>query len=396
VYHIEVKTGDFAGEKQYLTQISENGEVKKTVLAIGDDYGKSLLSVFCDEQYLYFLASQNGNEYHEKKKVNEKVILNRFAHSGLSHKKFVLDLPALSDPATSSFWSFAGQNKQGKYLVSKRLQPEISQQTVDLVTFNAEGKVTGKLTLSYDSSEKFIRPASSISLNEGKEFHMGSRNLVNINFEPTSSVPLTMTSQAPGPAAGPATVSSFGGSSAWHTNAAFGYLHIDASDAIYIYGLSGPKPFKRVGSGYEGFYVYKYDINGNQIWKLRSEGTKELLETKFYTTHGRPQDRYIGLYSHPNQRLTFSIAVTANLSAKPDVFLFDISEQGQIAGTHSTKEAAGESAVLVSLTPKAKEYVKKQPLGKSSAAFAHSFVTPSGEVLLMGGKEGKLHVLFFE
>jgi hypothetical protein len=262
------------------------------------------------------------------------------------------------------------------------------------VSFNSEGKVTGKKTISYDSFDKFIRPSSSISHSESKESHLGSRNLVNINFEPTSSVPLAMTS--PGPAAGPSMINQFNGSSEKYTNAAFGYLYIDATDAIYIYGLTGPKPFKRVGSSYEGFYVYKYDSNGKEIWKLRNEGSKELLETKFYTTHGRPQDRYIGLLLHPDQKLTFSIAVTANLSAKPDMFLFDISQQGQVTGTYSTKDAAGESALVASLTPNAKEYVKKQPLGKSSAVFASSFPTPSGEVLLMGGKEGKLNILFFE
>jgi hypothetical protein len=102
------------------------------------------------------------------------------------------------------------------------------------------------------------------------------------------------------------------------------------------------------------------------------------------------------LLVHPDQKLTFSIMVTPILSAKPNVFLFDISQQGQVTGTRSTKDAADECALAATLTPKAKEYVKKQAANKSNAGFSASFFTPNGEVLLLGGKDQKINILFFE
>jgi hypothetical protein len=398
VYHIESKTNSFAGEKQQLTQINAKGEARKLELPIKDDYGKNLQSIFCDEKYLYYLATQNGDELKDKKKGSEKLILNRFTHNGLKHSKVVLDLPAIATPEVSSFWSFAGQGKLGKYLVSKTLLTHANRQTFDVVVIDAEGKVVKKSTIACELGDAYIRPALSDSPGEGKEWHQGGRNLADLNFKMVSGPP-AMTVQAPGPAAGPPTTTRFP-ASASPTSAAFGYLQLVATpqeNAIYAYGLLGPGPFKNVAPGYEGFYVYKFDLDGKEVWKVRNPGTKELMDSKFYTTHGRPADRRINLVAQPDGQLTFSIAFIPNLSAQQDLFLFDISGQGQVTRERTTNNGAKEPAMLVALSPKAYAYVKKQPSRKSGEVVHVSFALPGGEVLLLQNlSEHKLNVLFFK
>jgi hypothetical protein len=399
VYHIESKTNSFAGEKQQLTQINAKGEAKKLELAIGDDYGQSLQSIFCDEKYLYYLATQNGHELKDKKKGTEKLILNRFTHNGLKHSKVVLDLPAIANPELTSFWSFAGQGKLGKYLVSKTLLTHANQQTFDLVVIDADGKVVKKTTIAYELGDGYIRPAVSENAGEGKEWHHGSRNLANLNFQSTGGT-MTTTVHTPGAAPGPPTTRHFASLPGWPTSAGFGYLYLDAipeENAIYAYGLLGPGPFKKVAPGYEGFYVYKFDLNGKAVWKLHNPGTKELLDSKFYTTHGHPADRRINLVSGPDGGLTFSISFTPNLKAQPDLFLFDISGQGQVTRERTTNKGAEEPAMVVALHPKAYAYVKKQPSRKSDVVVPVSFATPGGEVLLLQNlSDQKLNVLYFK
>ncbi len=401
VYHIEAPSG-FAGEKQHLTQINAKGVAKKMELAIPKDAGRSLQTIFCDQQYLYYLATENGNEAKEKKRGSEKMILNRFSHNGLTRKRIELDLPALFTPELSSFWSFAGQNKQGKYLVSKTLLPYAKDQTFDIVTIDSEGKVTGKKTITYEVGDEYIRPANSLSASEGKATHLGARNMVTLSFESLgypmqtgsysvnrAAVGITGALNAPFPA----------GQSYSPTTAAFGHMHVDPTqeeNAIYLYGLLGPRPFRKLDPGYTGFYVYKYDLEGKEIWKLRQPATKEMAASKIYATHALPADRYIRLISRPNGQQTFSIMVYPNLSAQPDLFSFDISGQGQVTEAQSTGRGDGEPVAVAALTPMAREYVRKSSV-KTKDAVPASFPTAGGEVLLLFNPETqKLNVLCFK
>ena len=402
VYHIEAPYS-FAGEKQSLTQINGKGVVKKMELAIPKDAGRSLQTIFCDQQYLYYLATENGNEAKEKKRGSEKMILNRFSHNGLTRKRIELDLPALSSPELSSFWSFAGQNKQGKYLVSKTLLPHAKDQTFDIVTIDSEGKVIGKKSIAYEVGDEYILPANSLNTSEGKATHLGARNMVTLSFESSgfpmrtgsysvnrAAVGITGALNAPFPA----------GQSYSPASAAFGYMHLDPTqdeNAIYLYGLLGPRPFRKLDPGYTGFYVYKYDLEGKEIWKLGQPATREMAASKIYATNALPADRYIRLISRPNGQQTFSIMVYPNLSAQPDLFLFDISAQGQVTEARSTGKGGAESVPVAALTSIAREYVKKQSSAKTKDTVPISFATAGGEVLLLFNPETqKLNVLYFK
>ncbi len=366
VYNIEGKKMSFLKERQYLTQVTKKGEVKKFELQMTEDYGKEILSVFCDDTYLYYLTTTAD-------KKSDKLVLNRFSHAGLTRKKILLDLPV---DTKNAMWSFAGQHTKDKYLVSKYLDPESTTQSMEVVTFDPEGTITQKLSIPYSTEPVYLRPARCTSTSEGLTLlNQGNTTVSNVNFIE-------------------------GVDNLIYTNSAFGYMWIDAPhNAMYIYGLSGTKPFKKLGPGYGGFYVYKYDLKGSPIWKLQSPGSKELLDVPFYTTHGLPSQRYISLTPFSGQDLVFSISFSKNMSFSESLFLFPVSDKGQAAPGQQRILTSNDAVDWMStgiLTPKAEAYMKMQDK-KTRPLYPVSFPTTGGEILLTVDPDyKKLNILFFK
>jgi len=399
VYNIEVDDSRLAKYKQYLTQITRTGVAKKMEID-KPEMGKSLLSIFCDENYLYYLCSENGNELHKKKKVTEKLILNRFSHASLTHKKMELAMPAITDGELSTFWTLAGQNGKIKYLTSKVINPKEAQQKFHLVSIDPEGNIVNRTSIDFDTKEKWVRPAVSESLGESKVLHNGSYNLVDVNFENSTYVQ-TSTFKAPGAGASPALTTSSVSESAIMMNGSFSYLHLDAvNDALYIYGLLGPRPVRKVAPGFNGFYVYKYNLAGRAIWKLVDPGSKDLLDEKFYTTHGMAHHRNIGLFLKRDQNATFSISFYRNRSATKRLYLFEIDTKGQLINTRSSgNDDSGEwsSALSQTISSKSKDYLNKKMKENGKDLTPMFFPSEVGEMLLiLDQKNRKLNVLYFK
>lgn len=115
---ISVVTGVFLKD---LSAIIDNGvpifrAMPNTAIAIQESVtclcqsgaGKSLQNILCDNNYLYLVATQEGDELHDRKKVNEKLLLNRFDAQTFSYKRFVIDTPPIEEGEENSFWSFIG------------------------------------------------------------------------------------------------------------------------------------------------------------------------------------------------------------------------------------------------------------------------------------------------
>jgi len=398
VYHIELDR--FRQHKQHLTQINRKGAVKVLEIDKKVEMGENLISVFCDEKYLYYLASENGNELSEKKKLTEKLILNRFSHADWSYKKAVLAMPTLIDGEFSTFWTFAGQQGKVKYLVSKTINPEVTQQQFDLVTIDPDGNVIGKSNLSFDTGNEWVRPAVSESLGENSNLHNGFHNLLDVNFEYSSSIH-SSTWKAPGIAAGPSVNTGSVQNSARMMTGSFGYLQLDIpNNAIYISGLLGPRPVRKIAPGFGGFYLYKFDLSGKVLWKLIHPGTKELLDEKFYTTHGRAHDRKIAFFASADQKSTFGISFYRNMSAKKRVYLFDMDEKGQVERNRvNSEDESGEweSSLTPTLTARTKDYLSKKMKGNEKDFTSFTFLNKEGELLLlMDEKNRKMNVLYFK
>jgi hypothetical protein len=144
-----------------VTQISKGGIVKNFELLAKKEYGKTLLTIFCDDQYLYYLTTKEGDERHVDKRVKEKLLLNRFSAEDQSYHQFELDVPLL--PVSNYdwvFWSYAGQINDLHYVISKGWTAENSteQASVEVVGFNSNGEVKVRKKFVTTLKDKFMRP----------------------------------------------------------------------------------------------------------------------------------------------------------------------------------------------------------------------------------------------
>lgn len=386
VYDIEIK--DFTRKPHTILQIKKSGEEKKMTIEGVKDLGSSLQSVFCDDQYLYYLATQNGDERNDKKKSQEKLILNRFSHSDLSYQRFMLDLPVISGGENSIFWYFIGQDGDNKYLVSKEIDSENGKNLFNIAVFNEDGNISKKMSLQVVLDGKYTRPAWNVAV-PIRGYEIAS----NLDFESstfTTRVPNAPGS--PGAAAGQA-YTSYSTSRQNHTKGAFGYVYFDPeSKAFYAYGLLGPRPFKRIGPVYEGFYLYKFDLNGNQSWKLQHD-PKGLIDENFFRVHGTPSDRDINFKTLPGGKMNFSIHF------KTTIFIYDIDPNGKVLASRRKDDFPGlaDNAFISSGQSKSEAYIKKNYSNKKHDTFFPSLITGTGEILLVPATQGSgIDIVYFK
>lgn len=369
IYFIEMK--DYAGKSHYITQILKNGQEKLFPIEINEGFGKSLQSIFCDDQYLYYLATQNGDEISEKKKPAEKLILIRFNHSDLSYKRFLFDLPAVGEGEANSFWSFIGQDGTDKYLVSKSMDVDNSKGIFSIAVFNDEGVVTRKFKIDFGLTEKFVRPASNASV--------APENIINTDYETKVS-----TSGAPNMGSTRTTRSV-------PTYAAFASIKLDKGN-FYVFGLTGPKPYKKGGAEYDGFHLAKYDLTGLPVWKLQQPAAKELLEEGTFRVHGLPGDRDVAVNVMPNGHLNFFIQFNDKL------FEYEVSAEGKIVGTRNREgvlDAIGK-AFSVSEPLKSDQFIQKSLAGKKNSNVSYdTFLSTKSELVLRTNLKGGEFDLYY-
>lgn len=366
---------DFTKKDHHVTRISKDGTKKYTVLKGKPEFGKQLLAAFCDEQYLYYLTTLNGDETSNKKKVGEKMILNRFAHDGLAYKRFVLDLPPVPEGDDATYWMYLGSRGDAHYLVSKTTDTGRGINIFDVATFTPEGKVSSvkKITLQLD--KKFTRPAWDLS-GKNRTF----KNFSNLDFA-------MKTSRSNVPNMGPTIFTSY-----IYTAGAFGYLMLDAENScFYAYGLLGPAPFKIVAPVYEGFYIVKYNLEGNEQWRLQQTEDKALMEESYFRVHSLPSGRDIRLDILPAGELNFTI------SFKTVRFNYDISASGNRLGMRKKEDVVRSLTSVFSATEKlpSEEFIKKSGIPNSKTVGYSNILTSAGEILIRMDKKKPAYDLYY-
>ncbi|WKZ58221.1 MAG: hypothetical protein QY309_10105 [Cyclobacteriaceae bacterium] len=285
IYTLEMGTlSGFGKYEPQITQIDLKGTVRKFKSDKPQQLGKSLLSIFCDDQYLYYLTSQNGDERHPKKKAEEKLLLTRFSHTDFSSKTITLNVPAVLADENTSFWFYMGSVREEHYLASKTTYPDFGKNDFQVVTFNAEGEIKRTMKFGITLKNKFTR-MSYVYWPQSASFED------IVNYDRTfASVTSTTPGAGPGGAGGMTSTTTRNNL----TDVAFANLLLDEkTKSFYAFGLLGPKPFKNVASEYEGFYIHKFDLNGNPVWQLQESERTELTDDKFFRVHALPYDRDI-------------------------------------------------------------------------------------------------------
>ncbi|HRE68577.1 MAG TPA: hypothetical protein PLM56_12935 [Cyclobacteriaceae bacterium] len=307
-YYLEIASpagSGFNKKTHDILQIKKDGTEKRMELEPSEAFGQSLQTIFCDEQHLYYLATENGNERHNKKKTTEKLILNRFDHEQLKPERFLIDLPAIAEGENTTFWQYVANTETEILLVSKAMDIPLGKAIYDVATVSTTGKVLSVKRMPVNLHQKFTRPANDIA-------PAGSRYVMATDLSSSSTThTLNGSSQT-------ITIVTAGG---------YGNLAFDpATNGFYVYGLLGPIPFRKVSPLYEGFYLIHLDKEGNEQWRVQHTGPEELVNNGVFRKHGRPADRWISLSFLPNQHLNFVIGFGAT------VVEYDVSARGTVAG----------------------------------------------------------------
>jgi hypothetical protein len=281
IYVIQYPDNAASGKTIYVNRLTKEGVAKTFEIKARKEWGESLLSMFCDNEYMYILATKEGNEQSAKKKTTEKLILNRFNHSDLGYQRFELALPAVSGGDNVSFWSLIGQRGSEKFLASKSFDNETGKIVSRVVSIDSDGKQLSDTSFETALQEGvFLRPCYSVFGNaSGVE-------LTHIDYEER-----TKTNSAVGDI--PATMSTF----QVPLETAFSHVvYSVAQDCFYSYGLTGTKAFKQIGSEYNSFYVQKFDRGGKLVWKIHQPVSKQLFSEPYFRVHGTPADRRLMLH----------------------------------------------------------------------------------------------------
>lgn len=398
-YVLEIK-GDAAGgtmgfnnKTHHIHQVTLDGQMEKMEIAGRKEFGKGLQAVFCDDDYLYYLVSENGWENHEKKKAGERLILNRFEHTSLKWEQFYFKLPPLKELNDASFWQFLGQTQNTKYLVAQRYNKKNGENYAIILPFNERAETADPISINFSLPGKYNRPAKAIALPRPPW-----KNIADMAFGESS-----MWTTYVGPGTGATSMRAQPGSPNTTTfgstpllPGAFGYWHLDSEhNYFYTYGLLGPKPFKIVGPVYDGFYVYRFDLKGDLIWQTFRKDVSELLENKQFKVHRKPYERRINLKVLTDETLNFSIHVPSTL------FSYEITPKGEVKDVViKEKERVSFNPILQhsSLQLKSEDYIKKQAKGneKNSVSY-NNFYSPGGEMLIkFDTKNTLLEILYFK
>jgi hypothetical protein len=287
-YYIQVKDDRFYDKITYVQQISIDGTEKKFEIEGKEEFGRQVQTVTCDVNYLYFITTEDGNEMRDKKKTEEKLILNRFDHKTMAPQKFTIKTPAIAAGDETSFWSYIGSRDDIKFFSSKHSDLDLNKNDFTIIGVNASGEVKSNLKFSATpETGKFIRPCYTASLSNNV------REIIRVDYESKT------------------VVNGSGGGTSSRLVAkptAFGHVMYDPNnDAFLVYGLYGPKKFHNLGPVYSGSYVYKFDLNGQNVWKAEQPAGDKLMDLGYFRVHSSPTDRDVVLQTLADKRILLTI-----------------------------------------------------------------------------------------
>jgi len=296
VYHREVISAPS------LTQIDKEGTVRIHPLQY-DKAVSHIKHIFCDETYLYFVSTVSGKEFYaDKKMLKEQIIIKRIRHRDFSEKNILLELPLLTVPKTQSFWTYVGHSEEGIYFMKSTINKKEAAYNYHIVTVSSEGKITRNVSIDLSLEGKHMRPSGNHKISTGNyqydlpDFNSNYAHYVGYGHQ----IRLRMDNMD-----------------------GFGSVVVDNNnECMYIYGLYGPAPFKTAGSKYEGYFIYKYDMDGSSEWKVKNKVSTKLYTNSYFKIHAEPASRSLVLRVFPD-KIKFQIWF------KKEVHSYELSTGGE-------------------------------------------------------------------
>ena len=390
-YTIEYALLDDPAPVHQITRFSREGEMQAGILTDGTSH---IQTIFCDDQYLYYVTTLNGKELRDSKKDDERLILNRVDPSDFSGKKFQFDVPVIENGETTTFWTYIGQHGSSKYLLSKVNDIDKGQHSFNILTFDQDANILNSTKIDLVLDNRYVRPALAVSY-PGRTFEtIVNPDFKQISLQPPMGSPPGIAPGAVGfgvylapPGRRPATAYRL-------TEGAYTYLYLDEEHGFfYVYGLSGPEPFKRLGSVYDGFYILKYTLAGELVWKLQQPASPELLKQIKFRVHNAPNERNIAIKILHDQTVNFSIQFSGML------FTSEVSPEGKFLRSYPRVNYSRPVDMFVHDMParlRGVLYAEQKNKNLTKVDYTN-FLTPAGELLLEHDeKKNELNVLYFK
>jgi len=389
-YTIEYSSMDDPGPQHHIIRFSREGEIHAGSITAGTNH---IQTIFCDDQYLYYVTTLNGKELRDSKKDDERLILNRFDPSDFSGRRFQFELPVIENGETTTFWTYIGQYGASKYLLSKVNDLDKGQHSFNILTFDQDVNILNSVKIDLALDKRYVRPALALFY-PGRTFE----TVINPDYKETLLRPAAPTMMGPGGGVGVGVYiapprrrlpTAYALTEGAYTN-----LYLDEDHGFfYVYGLSGPEPFKRPGAVYDGFYIIKYTLAGELLWKLEQPASPELVKQIKFRVHNTPNERNIALKILPDQTVNFSIQFSGML------FTTEVSPEGKFVRNYPRLAYSRPVDMFVHDTParlRGVLYAEQKDKNMTKAEYIN-FLTPAGELLLEHDyKKDKLNVLYFK
>lgn len=349
-------------ERFRITQLDKEGNEKIKLIENVKNLWENVQSIFCDNDYLYILATINGNEKSNKSKNKEQLILKKISNKDFSINEIPLVLPTIENPKKSTFWYFLGNKNNQFYLVTQFYDDENKQGErvqFKILTLNSDGKILNTVVINDDLEGKHYRPSYNYKLLPNSY----SNTFFDFDFgQKVECLP-----------------------------GAFGNITISDS-SIYTSGIWGNKPFG-FASSFEGYFVNKYNLLGLPIQKNRKVFPEELLNKAIFKIHAIPTQRMTALLLNDK-------SYTLHVLFNKKIFSFPYSRDDQPLQHYSNefKEDVGLVHAKICFPPQEKrESVRHiENKTKKNQTFFQFFTSSKGDVILeLLTNENKLNLLFF-
>ena len=242
IYHITTPNIPGKTLEAYITQFTRYGEKKEIKVELNDVDR----TIFHDENNLYILKSGIKEEFYNLVEIN---------HKTLEQKEFILDLPVMEtigNQFKSERWTYFGYYNETFLFYNKIVNNTPPSQKVEyeIILVNKDNEQIDAFTINAGLNKAAIMPTNNR--------HFGQT-------VPVKGYKKNLTSKAD------------------PNLASYGDIYFDEKNvAIMVFGQYGPSICSNGKCDYEGVFLQKYSIEGDENWKTRQAFPEKYLKRDPY------------------------------------------------------------------------------------------------------------------
>jgi len=289
----------FGAKKVNVTQVNKLGQKKNDLWE--DENAENVISsdmMLCNDEVLAFIDRESGKGGAKNALLNDKIVIHSYSNDNFTYKKYEADLPVIKDIDNSSFWQYLAHGDDIIYFSYRTMLKKEEKMYFFVAAVDYKGVAVNDFKI--DASLK------------GMNYRAGMANRTDGSV--TGRAPIQSGLEK------------------------FGDIIADLdNNAIYIYGISGEKPPKKSGSKYEGYFIQKYNLQGDNEWKIQRKVPEQLEKVGFFRIHGTLYDRYMALTP------TYDKGVNFQIFFKDQLYSFKFNSNGDYVAWNYNEMSVGST-----------------------------------------------------